>query len=577
MLPRSIALVLLSAFLLGAAPPADRERGDADWDVFGFGAPLPPAATFAKTADERPFPFLPDEPSGQSVSLGTVTEGHIVGARPLPLPGRTYSVLPRQLQRHLLYGTDEIILAIIDASEYVDRVSPGAILWIGNIGRSGGGDIPWSVSHNSGRDADLAFYVTDPSGRPVAPPDLLHHADDGRSREYGGYYRFDTPRNWALVKALLLSPHAQMQHLFVSDGLRRLMLDHARAIGEPAALVEHAARVLRQPGAEIPHDDHLHVRVYCARADVGAGCENSGRVHPGVDLHSGVRAGRLRLARTMAADANAETRAAAIRRLGALTEPTGEQVVRRALDDAVPGVRLAAVDALRNGDSERAVDWLIERWDAETHPLVQERLLQTLALHGGPAVGRLLEQVLREPLLVQRGARRYDLRLAAADAARMARRAEPAYRLAALVGAEDPELSARALEALAHITNRDPASLTGLALSDWRSPRVPVQGRQAAARAWEGWLASNADDDRAGWTSAGYAEAGYALTGTARGDAAVLARAAGDARPWVRVNAQRDLLALTDNPARSLEWSRQDARVYWTRWVRRNPHRIRAR
>ena len=58
---------------------------------------------------------------------------------------------------------------------------------------------------------------------------------------------------------------------FISTGLERLLIDHAREEGEPLALINHAARVLRQPGPEIPHNDHLHVRVYCSRMDMGAG------------------------------------------------------------------------------------------------------------------------------------------------------------------------------------------------------------------------------------------------------------------------------------------------------------------
>lgn len=566
---RSAAVLLLASLvLLGASPaPPDRLRGEVAWDVFGFGAVRPEAASFAKRSEPRAFPFLPDEPSAQSVSIGTVTDGYVVQAVPLPLPGRSYSVLPRQLERHLLYGTRELIDALVDAAEFVETAHPGSILWLGNIGRHGGGDIPWSVSHNAGRDADLAFYVTDPSGRPVAPPDLLHHGSDGRSREYGGYYRFDVPRNWSLVKALILSPHVQMQHLFISNGLRALLLDHARAIGEPPSLVAHAARLLRQPGAEIPHDDHLHVRIYCSRADVGAGCENSGRVHPGVDLHGSVRAGRLRLARSMAESGRASTRAAAIRRLAMLSDVMREPVVRQALADSSPEVRLAAVETLAQSGPE-AVAWLVERWDVEGHPLVQEALIVALGALGGPDAGRFFERVLAEPIDVERGARRVDLRVVVTDAVRHAERAEPAYRLAALLAAPDPELRGRAARALATITNH-----TDVALA-WRDPSLEPPVLEAARDRWIAWIDARLDSDRDAWVNEGFARVGYPLSGSPRTDAATLALAAGDERPWVRENAQRRLMRMTGNTPASLTWSRQDARTYWTRWVRRNPGRI---
>lgn len=563
-----LTLLALSAGLIAASPaPPDRVRGEVAWDVFGFGAPRAPSTSFAKHTEARPLSFLPDEPSSQSVSIGTVTDGYVVQAVPLPLPGRSYSVLPRQLERHLLYGTRELIDALVDAAEFVEAAHPGSILWLGNIGRHGGGDIPWSVSHNAGRDADLAFYVTDPTGRPVSPPDLLHHGADGRSREYGGYYRFDVPRNWSLVKALILSPHVQMQHLFISDGLRALLLGHARSIGEPPSLVAHAARLLRQPGPEIPHDDHLHVRIYCSRADVGAGCENSGRVHPGVDLHGSVRAGRLRLARTMAESGRAATRAAAIRRLAILSEPVREAAVRQALSDASPEVRLAAVETLGRSDAS-AVSWLVERWDSEDHPLVQEALIGALGELGGPESGRFFERVLSAPIRVERGARVVDLRVVVADAVRRSERAEPAYRLAALLTEADPELRARAALALAAVTNHADVML------DWRDPSIEASQLEAASARWVAWIDARQDEDRDAWVNEGFARVGYTLTGAARQDAATLALAAGDERPWVRANAQRRLMRMTGNTPASLTWSRQDARTYWTRWVRRNPGRI---
>ena len=148
-------------------------------------------------------------------------------------------------------------------------------------------------------------------------------------------------------------------------------------------------------------------------------------------------------------------------------------------------------------------------------------------------------------------------------------RAEPVYRLAALLDSEDAELRARAASALRVVANR------ALSDVDWRARGVD-QATWASERArWRGWVDEHAHEDRDTWLHAGFADAGYTTGGGAASAAASLASAAGDGRAWLRTNAQRELIRWTDNPARSLEWSPRDARIYWTRWVRRNPGRIR--
>ena len=553
-------LLLTLSLVVGLSSPAAA-------DVFGFGAPRPAEVEHIKGTSGARFYRLPDEPAHRSFSVGTVTEGWVVDGAVLPLPGRTYSVLPRQYRRELLYGTRELIALLVDASEYVERVSPGSIMWLGNIGHRDGGDIPWSVSHNAGRDADIAFYALSPRGVPLEPPDMLHYDARGRSLEYGGYYRFDVARNWALVKALLLSPHAQIQHLFISTGLERLLIDHAREEGEPLALINHAARVLRQPGPEIPHNDHLHVRVYCSRADMGAGCRNTGRVHPGVSLHGEARAGRLAQAERMASAGSESTRRAAVQRVGMLGGDVG--ALRAALTDRSQAVRLVAVDALAARGDADAARALISHWDDEEDARVRLAMLRAGGVLGGAEVGLWLEGVLREPLPVGVYGRRFDARLVACDAVAASGRAEPVYRLTALLDSEDAELRARAASALRVVANR------ALSDVDWRARGVDESTWASERARWRGWVDEHAHEDRDTWLHAGFADAGYTTGGGAASAAASLASAAGDGRAWLRTNAQRELIRWTDNPARSLEWSPRDARIYWTRWVRRNPGRIR--
>ena len=93
-----------------------------------------------------------------------------------------------------------------------------------------------------------------------------------------GARRFDPLANWVLVKQLLSDPEIEVQWIFVKTELRELMLAAARNDGEDPALIERAQGVLSQPGDSLPHDDHLHLRIYCPGADRQYGCVDFGPV-----------------------------------------------------------------------------------------------------------------------------------------------------------------------------------------------------------------------------------------------------------------------------------------------------------
>lgn len=525
------------------------------------------AITMTKRAFVAPFPYLPGEDPHQSVSIGTVTDGWAYNTVPLPLPGRTYGVLPRQFRRGLLYGTGPLIDALVAASEYVDRVYPGSVLWLGNIGQEWGGDIPWSVSHNSGRDADLAFYVTDPSGELAVPPDLLRFGSDGRSREYLGYFRFDDARNWALVKALVSSPHARVQYLFISDPLRARLLAHARSRGEPAAIVQAAARVMTQPGAHIPHDDHLHVRVHCSEFDIAGGCRELGRKRPGVELPRGARARAVRRAIEALGNSDGEVRRSAVRRLELVGETGDLGAVRARLGDESPTVRAAAVHAIATLGHERHASWLVHHWEEERDPFVREQMIAALGQLGGRDAGVFFAQVLSRPVALTVGGKPYDARLAVVDAIRRSGRAEPIHSVVALLQEPDLELRARAADTLRVLTNRD---LDGL---DWRQQQSAARVASAVAE-WRGWLEEWQASPREVWVRDGFVRLGIPATASERVRAEKLAPHCGDERRWARENAQRTLMELTSNRPRSLEWPLEDAKAYWVRWVERNGHRL---
>ena len=67
-----------------------------------------------------------------------------------------------------------------------------------------------------------------------------------------------------------------MEHVFVSYGIKRRLLAHARAAGEPPELIRKARRLLRRPRKARPHNDHIHLRIACTVHDMKEGrCRQS--------------------------------------------------------------------------------------------------------------------------------------------------------------------------------------------------------------------------------------------------------------------------------------------------------------
>lgn len=565
---RSDIMVLLVVCLSVMVAPSADAASARGWDLFGLAtAPRAAQQAMVKRGRERLFPYLPDEPKGRSLSVGTAQDGFIVSARPLPLPGDHYAVLPRQLSRKLLYGTQELIGAIVSASDAVAAASPGAVLGVGNIGRREGGDIPYSVSHNAGRDADLAFYATDPRGRPVLLPDLVRFDGSGRSRDFDGFYRFDVARNWLLVRALATDPQVQMEYLFISDPLRALLLGHARQLGEPPEVVQRAASMLMQPGRDIPHDDHLHIRIYCGRADRGAGCENRSRILPGVETFDGIREGRLKQAALFAHGKAPEVRVAGLERIAWLGGEEQAPAVLAALSDPVARVREAAVFAAAALAPPRVASLLADRMESEQDPRVQRAILLALGQVAGPSAEAILSSALARRSVVQLSGKEADLRLVALEGIGRAHALSVLPQVAALVEGEDLPLAMSA-----------ESTLRLLLL--WQPEEADGDGAAARADRAARWRARTEQTAKSDWLSLrkiGLAARGAEPSGTAQGYATSLAPLAGDRDVAVRRAAQEELGRVTGNAAESWRWGRDQAANYWVKWVRRHPDAARWR
>jgi penicillin-insensitive murein endopeptidase len=119
---------------------------------------------------------------------------------------------------------------------------------------------------------------------------MLHFGPDGRATRWSPPQGvrapdravpsclFDVRRNWAFVRALLTDSDVEVQWIFMQKTLAASLLAQAAAEGDDPALLARASFVIRQPTDSEPHDDHMHVRLYCAPGDRRFGCADKGPV-----------------------------------------------------------------------------------------------------------------------------------------------------------------------------------------------------------------------------------------------------------------------------------------------------------
>lgn len=518
-------------------------------------APPPPAPAFVEIA----YPFLDDEDPDVSVSVGGTSDGRIVNARQV-VEGEHVAILEKQRARDLGYGSQELV-ALLDEVGARTKIIHGSPLWIGNIGRRGGGDIPWSVSHNAGRDADVAFAYLDARGVPIDPPGLVALDREGRSKD--GTVRFDVARTWTIVAGIVESDAASVQFVFVSEPLKQKLLRHARAIHAPATTIARADLVLRQPRGALPHDDHLHVRVRCTPRDAGRGCVDLVDPDPaGV----AVRAERVARARQLVTSNDDAQRRNAALRLALLEAGDALPALSTLLGDPVESVRFAAATSLTALGSEREVDAMAERLRREDDPHVQRRLLGGIARLGGARAGSVIRDFLAplpfdgqhpeaptelgprqpEPFLFDLLAREAEasgasLRLVALEAARYVDSLEPLDALLTLLESGTLDERRAAAVALARITNLAPKSLG-----------APTDESAAADRqTFDRLKRVLGAKYRDGWLVAGFRAAGYDVRALDKRYAWELVRATRGA-DHVSYNAQRSLVRMLGLPARAI-------------------------
>jgi penicillin-insensitive murein endopeptidase len=204
-------------------------------------------------------------PTGRSI--GSPTAGHLLnGAHLVDAP--YLRVMPADQAGDVRWGLGALVGMIDRVAMHVRHLFPGAVLNVGHLSKNGGGEIEQHASHESGRDADLPFYVEDARHRQIFADHMVSFRADGTAPSWPGAH-FDDGKNWALVASVLEDPVARVTHIFVSSPLRLRLLAFAAHAGVPEALRTRAAFAMVQPHGTLPHDDHFHVRIGCPAGMTG--------------------------------------------------------------------------------------------------------------------------------------------------------------------------------------------------------------------------------------------------------------------------------------------------------------------
>jgi hypothetical protein len=452
----------------------------------------------------------------------------------------------------------------------------GTRLWVGNLGRREGGDIVWSVSHNAGRDADVAFAYLDATGKPIDPPDLVPLGRDGRSKD--GTLALDVARTWIAVRAMLEYPQADIQYLFVSEPLKKKLLDYAKTKREPVAIVERAANVLRQPRGSAPHDDHLHLRIYCSEGDAACGCVDTGPEDGRSQARREARLEGAARARAQLDDPSPTARRSAVLRLGFVGGPEDVPRVKVRLVDDDASVRAAAAATLGSLGDTADARALVARFRDEREPNAAAAMVDAASVLGGQEVGELLRDLVsldpiearpegpfgaypRPPedligplrLLVpptvdpREPFDRTALRRVAVRAAARADRLEPVLPLLALATPSNPDLARDALTSLSFITN-----------SPVKGELDSSEAIAAAALSLTSVTKAMGAAPRDAWLVRGFAARGFRVRALDPRNAWELLRATTDAQA-ISYNARRGLSRLLRERADPAFWGKGDA------------------
>lgn len=192
----------------------------------------------------------------ECISWGEPTAGRIINAEKLPV-GEGYIIKSDSYT----YATPETIEGILEAIRYVKSLYPDAPdLVIGDLSKPKGGRYYPHLSHQSGVDADLGYYLKDLRPRYFVDANAL---------------TIDAEKTWALIEGLLAGD--KVESIFIDYSLQRVLYFHALRSGVSR---DRLATIFQYPRGYYVnvgiirhargHRDHMHVRFKSPRAKMAA-------------------------------------------------------------------------------------------------------------------------------------------------------------------------------------------------------------------------------------------------------------------------------------------------------------------
>ena len=177
-----------------------------------------------------------------------------------------------------LFGTAELVGLIARSAARVAEEEPGPRLLVGHLSTRSGGHFSPHQSHQSGRDVDLGYYVTDEDGTPIEPATFAELGSFACGRTQDGAVCIDGHRTFMLIAAMVRDPIARVQWILMAAEIREHVLAAGRRTQVDEATLDLVRTVTEPRQGSEAHRDHMHVRIYCP-VDDRPRCRDRGPYH----------------------------------------------------------------------------------------------------------------------------------------------------------------------------------------------------------------------------------------------------------------------------------------------------------
>ncbi|MFS4460895.1 penicillin-insensitive murein endopeptidase [Bdellovibrio sp. HCB2-146] len=195
-------------------------------------------------------------------AIDTVNNGHLANAISAldymthHAPAGFYILRP---ERKSHFGTNELVYIIGQMGLYTKKEVPGYILPIGDMSKEKGGKFGTHKSHQTGLDADVAFYFE----------------SKNLQRSFVSAVTIDKPhgswmleKQWGLFK--MVNKTKLVDRIFIHKTLKKALCQLAIKNGE----IEKSDKsgdvyeTLRRLSADTDHNTHFHLRLKCSKAQI---------------------------------------------------------------------------------------------------------------------------------------------------------------------------------------------------------------------------------------------------------------------------------------------------------------------